>query len=140
DTEIGDLPGTPDNLAVADDGELVAVQRPEKLAAPSEQVAPLGSSTPLGQSGKVLGGWHGSHLLRRRSAQGAGVVVSGAVLSAIALVVSGGIGTGGSGGSGGTAPPPPAPDVLRAQFNVPSSRAPDSSRTNSSRTNSPGTA
>lgn len=143
DTEIVDLPGTPDNLAVTDDGELVAVQRPEKLATKSEQVAPLGSSTPLGQSGRILGGgWHSPHLFRRRTAQGAGVVVSGAVLSAIALVVSGSLGTAGSGGPDGTAPPPPAPDVLRAQFNVPSSPTPEPSRTKAqpARTKAPGAA
>lgn len=125
DTEIPDLPGTPDNLMVTDDGQLVVVQRPEKHAGAVGKPAPLGSSTPLGESGEMLGG---PHQLWRRTAQGAGVVVSGAVLSAIALGVTGGLGMGDSGDRGGTAPAPPAPDVLRAQFNVPSSSTPGSPR------------
>ncbi|MCP2255309.1 putative zinc-finger [Prauserella aidingensis] len=121
DTELDQ---TPDNLAVTEDGQLVAVQRPDRVAGlrgrsvgGSEALgasAPLGGSTPLGQSGNVLGGG-GSATGRRRAAQGAGVVVSGLVLSALALVTTTG---------GGTAADPERPrpggdvntNVLRAQF------------------------
>lgn len=121
DTELDQ---TPDNLAVTEDGQLVAVQRPDRVAGlrgrsvgGSEALgasAPLGGSTPLGQSGNVLGGGSGNG--RRRAAQGAGVVVSGLVLSALALVTTTG---------GGTAADPERPrpgggdvntNVLRAQF------------------------
>ncbi|MGH3948034.1 MAG: zf-HC2 domain-containing protein [Pseudonocardiaceae bacterium] len=87
-----ELPTTPDNLAVTEDGQLVAVQRPDRFtlgmplgsAAPLGS-APLGSAAPLGTSGLL-----GSNNRRqsRRAAQGAGVVVSGLVLSALALVVA----------------------------------------------------
>ncbi|MGH3760433.1 zf-HC2 domain-containing protein [Actinophytocola sp.] len=83
-----DMPATPDGLAVTDDGQLVVVQKPDQMpAAP----APFGSSTPLGSSAKlgegraVLGRRPG-----RRAAQGAGVVVSGLVLGALALVTTSG--------------------------------------------------
>lgn len=66
-----DLPTAPDGLAVTRDGQLVAVQRPE--AFPGGE--PLGSSTRLGEGRAVLG---------RRA--GAGVVVSGLFLGALALV------------------------------------------------------
>jgi hypothetical protein len=77
----------------------VTVQRPDRVAglgsstpmgsAPLGSPAPLGSSVPLGQGDVVLGaasnrraGW--------RAAQGAGVVVSGLMLGALALVSPGG--------------------------------------------------
>ncbi|WP_020668055.1 anti-sigma factor family protein [Amycolatopsis nigrescens] len=104
---------TPDNLAITEDGQLVAIQRPDRVAGLRSSgvlggPAPLGSSAPLGNSPNVLGS------ARRRAAQGAGVVVSGLVLSALALVA-----TSGGGGTnevntepvGGT-----PPNVLRAQF------------------------
>jgi len=56
-----ELPSAPDNLAVTADGQLVAVQRPDRVAGLRDAgvlggVAPLGSSAPLGQSANVLGG------------------------------------------------------------------------------------
>ena len=79
-----DMPQTPDGLAMTDDGQLVAVQRPDRTgatSAPFGASAPLGSSAKLGEGGAVLGRRPG-----RRAAQGAGVVVSGLVLGALALV------------------------------------------------------
>lgn len=78
-----DLPATPDGLAVTEDGQLVAVQRPDRVAFGSS--VPLGSSPKLGESRNVLGRRPG-----RRAAQGAGVVVSGLVLGALAFVNTGG--------------------------------------------------
>ena len=115
-----ELPMTPDNLAMTDDGQLVAIQRPDRVAGLRDvpgslgSSAPLGSSTPLGNGSAVLNS-HRSGSARRRAAQGAGVVVSGIVLSALALVAT-------SSGSGGTAQVNPQPSggtppgVLRAQF------------------------
>ncbi len=83
-----DVPGTPDGLAMTDDGQLVVVQRPEQppgAPTPFGAGAPLGSSAKLGEGGAVLGRRPG-----RRAAQGAGVVVSGLVLGALALVNTGG--------------------------------------------------
>ncbi|OZM75126.1 hypothetical protein CFN78_02880 [Amycolatopsis antarctica] len=120
DTE---LPTAPDNLAITEDGQLVAIQRPDRFAAlgglggaPLGSGAPLGTSAPLGNSEKVLGG-------RRRAAQGAGVVVSGLVLSALALVVVA------PDEEGERAPVPGAPTagVLRAQFGTTAPPAPPSS-------------
>jgi anti-sigma factor RsiW len=76
-----DLPSAPDELAVTDDGQLVTVQR----QAPLGSSRPLGSGPKLGEGRAVLGIRFG-----RRTAQGAGVVVSGLVLGALALVNSGG--------------------------------------------------
>ncbi|OLR90112.1 anti-sigma factor family protein [Actinokineospora bangkokensis] len=103
-----DLPSAPDNLAVTDDGQLVAVQRPEALPTTPDKVpfgasAPLGSSPRLGQGPTVLG-----RKPSRRAAQGAGVVVSGLVLGALALV-----------NTGPSTPPTPAqpqPDIEPAGF------------------------
>jgi anti-sigma factor RsiW len=117
--EHTELPTSPDNLALTEDGQLVAIQRPDRVAGlrqmPSTlgSSAPLGSGTPLGNGSAVLNS-HRAGSVRRRAAQGAGVVVSGIVLSALALVAT-------SGGGGGTAQvtPQPAganPGVLRAQF------------------------
>ncbi|WP_424184371.1 anti-sigma factor family protein [Actinokineospora sp. G85] len=83
-----DLPSTPDNLAVTADGQLVAVQRPEVFGAGKQAfgaAAPLGSGPKLGEGKSVLGG----RRTGRRAAQGAGVVVSGLVLGALALVNTG---------------------------------------------------
>jgi anti-sigma factor RsiW len=90
--ENTELPSTPDNLAITADGQLVAIQRPDRVAGLRDAgvlggTAPLGSSTPFGQSPNVLGGGRFG-LARRRAAQGAGVVVSGLVLSALALVAT----------------------------------------------------
>ena len=65
-----ELPMMPDGLAVTDDGELVAVQRPDRVAALGAS-QPLGSSPKLGEGRAVLG-WR----LGKRTAQGLGVVVS----------------------------------------------------------------
>lgn len=75
-----EMPETPDGLAMTEDGQLVAVQRPDRVA-PLGSTAPLGSSPKLGEGRSVLGRRPG-----RRAAQGAGVVVSGLVLGALALV------------------------------------------------------
>lgn len=107
-----DLPTSPDNLAITEDGQLVAIQRPDRVTGLR---MPLGSSAPLGSGSAVLGANHErSSSVRRRAAQGAGVVVSGLVLSALAIVVT-------TGGSGSSAPVPQqtggtAPGVLRAQM------------------------
>ncbi len=92
-----ELPSSPDNLAMTPDGQLVAIQRPDRVAGLRDTgvlggTAPLGSSAPLGQSPNVLGGGRFG-LARRKYAQGAGVVVSGLVLSALALVATSGDGT-----------------------------------------------
>lgn len=86
-----ELSTTPDNLAVDANGQLVAVQRhtsrrppptnpaqgPDRVDASFGSRAPFGSSAPLGSNG-----------LSRRAVQGAGVVMSGLVLSALALALS----------------------------------------------------
>lgn len=81
--ENTELPATPDGLAITEDGQLVAVQRPDRVA-PLGSTEPLGSSPKLGEGRSVL-----SWRLGKRTAQGAGVVVSGLVLGALALVNSG---------------------------------------------------
>jgi anti-sigma factor RsiW len=81
--ENTDLPSMPDGLAVTDDGQLVTVQRPDRVA-PLGASEPLGSSPKLGEGRSVL-----SWRIGKRTAQGAGVVVSGLVLGALALVNSG---------------------------------------------------
>ena len=114
-----DLPTSPDNLAVTEDGQLVTIQRPDRVAGLhiSTQLglsAPLGSGTPLGSGSAVLGAGHErSSSVRRWAAQGAGVVVSGLVLSALAIVVtSSGDDTGQIPQRSGATPP----GVLRAQM------------------------
>jgi hypothetical protein len=76
-----DLPDGVDRLAVTADGQLVAVQRPDRTAFGSGPV--LGSSAPLGTGSSVLrpGSSHG-----RRAVQGAGVVAAGLMLGALAMV------------------------------------------------------
>ncbi|GLZ43235.1 zf-HC2 domain-containing protein [Actinokineospora sp. NBRC 105648] len=81
-----ELPATPDGLAMTADGQLVAVQRPDRVPAGFGTSAPLGSSPKLGEGRTVLG------RKNRRAAQGAGVVVSGLVLGALALVNTTGAG------------------------------------------------
>jgi anti-sigma factor RsiW len=76
-----ELPELPDELAVTQDGQLVAVQRQAKV--PFGSRAALGSQPRLGEGSAVLG-------RGRRTAQGAGVVVSGLVLGALAFVAPGG--------------------------------------------------
>jgi anti-sigma factor RsiW len=75
-----EMPAAPDGLAMSRDGQLVAVQRPDRVPALGG-TAPLGSSAKLGEGRAVLGRKPG-----RRAAQGAGVVVSGLVLGALAFV------------------------------------------------------
>ncbi|GAB3481861.1 zf-HC2 domain-containing protein [Amycolatopsis cihanbeyliensis] len=119
--EHTDVSSTPDNLAITEDGQLVAIQRPDRVAGlrsssssgspAGVESAPLGSTAPLGNSPNVLG--NGARLnVSKRAAQGAGVVVSGLVLSALALVAT----SGGEETGGGSGVPPQ--DVLRAQFGV----------------------
>ncbi|MET8851670.1 hypothetical protein [Amycolatopsis sp. NPDC004625] len=120
--EHTELPSSPDNLAITADGQLVAVQRPDRVAGLRDSgvlggVAPLGSSAPLGQSPNVLGGGR----FKRRAAQGAGVVVSGLVLSALALVGTSADGDGAPETGGGS--PQPA-NLLPAQMAVPQHPAP----------------
>jgi anti-sigma factor RsiW len=94
-----DLPSRPDGIAVGPDGQLVSVQRPERFAAPLGSTPMMGSSAPLGQGSAVVGrgaGW--------RAAQGAGVVVSGLMLGALALVSP----TGATAGSAVDEPRPPS--------------------------------
>jgi anti-sigma factor RsiW len=79
-----ELPAMPDELAVTQDGQLVAIQRPDRAGkTPLGSGRPLGSSPRLGQGSSVLG-------RGRRTAQGAGVVVSGLVLGALAFVAPSG--------------------------------------------------
>lgn len=118
-----ELPSTPDNLAITADGQLVAVQRPDRVAGLRDTgvlggVAPLGSAAPLGQSPNVVGGF------KRRAAQGAGVVVSGLVLSALALVGTTADGGDGTPETGGGAPQ--QANLLPAQMAVPQPPAPTS--------------
>jgi anti-sigma factor RsiW len=79
DTDLPEPPGG--GLAVGSDGQLFAVQRPERAAAAFGSGAMLGSSAPLGQGSTVLRTGHG-----RRAVQGAGVVAAGLVLGALAVV------------------------------------------------------
>jgi anti-sigma factor RsiW len=88
-----ELPALPDELAVTQDGQLVAIQRKDRAGrTPLGAAPPLGSSPRLGQGPSVLG-------RGRRTAQGAGVVVSGLVLGALAFVAP-------SGGPAATSEPP----------------------------------
>lgn len=92
-TEV-ELPSGPDDLAVAPDGQVVMVQRPEKVQKSARlgsgpvlgSSAPLGTN-PLGSSAAALGVGSAHHQATRRAAQGAGVVVSGIVLGALALTL-----------------------------------------------------
>ncbi|MCP2261890.1 putative zinc-finger [Streptoalloteichus tenebrarius] len=93
-----ELPPPPDNLAVSEDGQLVAVLRPRPARGGGPRGSGgsggsgrvfgegpvLGSSAPLGAGPAVLG----QQRRGRRSWQGAGLVVSGLVLGALALVPS----------------------------------------------------
>ncbi|MFE2755994.1 zf-HC2 domain-containing protein [Actinosynnema sp. NPDC059335] len=79
-----ELPSAPDGLAVTEDGQLVTVQRPDRVAFGSGPV--LGAGRPFGTGGGSRFGVFGG----RRARQGAGVVVSGLMLGALALVAPGG--------------------------------------------------
>jgi hypothetical protein len=84
-------PGGPENLAVGPDGQLFAIQRPERvpgLASAGFGESPalggkpmIGSSSPLGS--RPLGHRPASG---RRAVQGAGVVIGGLVLGALVVV------------------------------------------------------
>jgi hypothetical protein len=92
DTE---LPGGPDNLAISPDGQLVAIQRPERVpglvgrasAGFGESSAlgdepMMGSSHPLGS--RPLG--HRPAATGRRAVQGAGLALGGLMLGALVVV------------------------------------------------------
>ncbi|WP_019815761.1 zf-HC2 domain-containing protein [Saccharomonospora saliphila] len=114
-----DLPSMPDNLAVGSDGQIVAVQRPDRVAGLRDGLGDgaLGTSAPLGTAPTVLGNGPRLGAARRRATQGAGVVVSGLVLSALAFVATSSVGGGGADTENdGEAPGPPASGVWRAQF------------------------
>ncbi|OQO90243.1 Fis family transcriptional regulator [Saccharomonospora piscinae] len=113
-----DLPGSPDNLAVGADGQVMAVQRPDRVAGLRDTLPPgaLGTSAPLGTSPSVLGGGTRHAWSRRRATQGAGVVVSGLVLSALALVANTGTEGGGTAGADPDASTTPRTGVLPARF------------------------
>jgi anti-sigma factor RsiW len=119
-----ELPGMPDNLAITADGQLVAIQRPDRVAGLRDAgvlggTAPLGSSTPLGSASTVIGSGSRFGVARRRAAQGAGVVVSGLVLSALALVATSSD-TGEVANDTGPKPPHNV-NLLPAQFGAPAS-------------------
>lgn len=111
-----ELPPTPDHLAVAGDGQLMAVQRPEQVAGLRDGFpeGALGTSAPLGTSPTVLGNGTRLSAVRRRTTQGAGVVVSGLVLSALALVAT--TSAAGDGDVGGGDAESPRGGVLPARF------------------------
>lgn len=73
-----DLPDDVERLAVQPDGQIVAVQRPDRAAFGSGPV--LGASAPLGTGSSVLG------IGGRRAVQGAGVIAAGLMLGALAFV------------------------------------------------------
>ncbi|HEX5407276.1 MAG TPA: hypothetical protein VFX16_33800 [Pseudonocardiaceae bacterium] len=75
-----DLPDDVEHLAVNPEGQLVAVQRPDRVAFGSGPV--LGSSAPLGTGSSVLRAGRRD----RRAVQGAGVVAAGLMLGALAMV------------------------------------------------------
>src|SRR5699024_10166988 len=115
DAAVPGVPGVVGELAVSAEGQLVAVQRPDKVSAEHVSIddpeQPGGSDRVLGPDGSDPPD------LWRRTAQGAGVVVAGMVLSAIVLVVTGDLGPLQQESTGGT--PQPRSDVMRAQFDVP---------------------
>jgi anti-sigma factor RsiW len=97
-----ELPPRPGELSVDENGEFVVAQRPLDDRPPIDDRAPLGLSAPLGSSDRIgstapLGAAAlGAHVSspghvssparsRRRVRQGAGVVMSGLVLGALAL-------------------------------------------------------
>jgi anti-sigma factor RsiW len=79
-----ELPSGPDNLAVTEDGQLVTVLKPGKAQGVRAfgSGPAFGSSQPLGSSPNVLGTRRNTPSKRT----GAGIVVSGLVLGALAIV------------------------------------------------------
>lgn len=116
--QTAELPSAPDNLAVGADGQIVSVQHTDRVAGLRDGLpqGALGTSAPLGASPNVLGtgarlGW-----ARRRTTQGAGVVVSGLVLSALALVATTSAGASSSADADADSTATPRTDVLPARF------------------------
>ncbi|MGW0519103.1 anti-sigma factor family protein [Crossiella sp. NPDC003009] len=89
-----ELPAMPEELAVTEDGQLVTVQRPNaaRAAAAARPASGFGSgpvlggSTPFG-AGPAFGSQRRYGLGNRRVRNGAGMVVSGFMLGALALAV-----------------------------------------------------
>lgn len=88
-----DVPSQPDELALTPEGQLVTVERQVRSAAALGKGAPLGSSTPLGLGRRLFSASPApqesaapSHGPGRRTRQGAGVVFSGLVLGALAIM------------------------------------------------------
>lgn len=106
-----ELPSAPDGLAVTEDGQLVTVQRPDRVAFGTGPV--LGSSRPFGTGGGSRFGVFGG----KRARQGAGFVVSGLMLGALALVAPGGDDTAPAPAQGNTPQPSPivAPSSVAAE-------------------------
>jgi anti-sigma factor RsiW len=77
-----DLPEDVERLAMQPDGQVVAVQRPDRAVFGSGPV--LGSSAPLGTGSSMLRTGFGGH--GRRAVQGAGVVAAGLMIGALAMV------------------------------------------------------
>lgn len=82
-----EVPPVPDGLAMTSDGQLVAVQRPD-LAGTVDDRGSLGAGAPLGTGDQVIGGGR-SRKTGKRAAQGAGALVSGLMLGALAVGVPG---------------------------------------------------
>lgn len=96
-----DVRTTPENLAVSRDGQLVTAEHWEGQMPVSGGIddGVLGGSPPLGTSPNTLGSGPRLGGMGRRAAQGAGVVVSGLVLSALALVATSSDGNAGGAGT-----------------------------------------
>lgn len=88
-----DIPGQPDELALTPEGQLVTVERQVRSVTALGRSAPLGSSTPLGLGRRLFAASPAPqeptahrHGPGRRTRQGAGVVFSGLVLGALAIM------------------------------------------------------
>lgn len=102
-----ELSTMPDNLAVDENGRLVAVQRQDRASGGGS----LGTREPLGSTAPLGSAAIGARRPSRRAVQGAGVVMSGLMLSALALA----LGVEGSGETPGRQSPGlrPAQDAAR---------------------------
>lgn len=88
--QTADLPTIPDGMAVADDGTVVTVTDPGRVAiAPLNGAAPLGEGPRWGSGSSILGrSMLGRSMLGRRIGRtGAGAVVSGLVLGALIMTM-----------------------------------------------------